>query len=163
VPAWLGRFPRIRNSVLSHPHLGLLQQLRASAIASEGQTVKIQTPYPPVAVSRPSVMSAHRPCPCNTDFGTASGRPSPVPRVAHATINAFSGFDRQHRTLTIPAIRLHARPTGSASRSAATKSCHGAVPPNPSLQRTPPGRLHRLWPPMTSALLSRLHCNRRRR
>jgi hypothetical protein len=54
--------------------------LGAFAIASEGQKVQIQSPYPPVDVSRPSVMSAHRPCPLNTDFGTASGRQSTAPQ-----------------------------------------------------------------------------------
>jgi hypothetical protein len=66
--------------------------LRASAIASEGQKVQIQRPYPPVDVSRPSVMSAHRRCPLNTDFGTVPGRQATAPAVARGIHRRLLGL-----------------------------------------------------------------------
>jgi hypothetical protein len=61
-------------------------------------------------------------------------------------------------------------PTGSFPARQRSRMVHsigssigGKVSPNPSLQRTPPGRLHRLWPSMRSAPLGCQPSDRRRR
>jgi hypothetical protein len=114
-------------------------RLRASAVASEGRKVQIQRPFPPVDVSRPSVMSAHHPRPLNSCFGTVRGLHTTASSVAHGTLQrllalrfAASAVEHPRYPHSVPdqrgQLREALRPNRAMVRCRLTTRCSGRLP-----------------------------------